>query len=720
MTKDQLNNIISWRFTSNKLIDIIKHRRIVHIGLFLLIFISLTSVLAWKYFPSKNYQQGIVSTRDILAPRTFEVVNETATIRAQSQAINSIEPVYSKDPFIMNQVDSNLKSQFAIYNNLRIANRKNDQLKIKELKSQLPVSISDTSLHIFVNSDINSLHQMEVFTRDLVMQALQEGVKDDTEVLKKARANIRKSAESLNIQEQEKNAIADLASEAIQPNSKIDEKETDLLREQTRNSVKPIMNTIKKGQVIVSKGQIITPEHIRILESMGLQRNQMNIGGFTGIAIFTLIFIIISWYFLKLSAPEVANKPIILLLLIIIVISNISLCTLLIQFNPYWAPIPIASILIAILIHPGVSFLLTAFMAIIIGLLTGEFQFIVVPLVTGIASVMSVWRVRRRMDLVTASLIVFSVNVLSVIFITLLTGDENSKNFIENLVFAGINGFSSGIVAVGLLPLLEHSFNFTTSIKLLELSNQSEPLLKRLLLEAPGTYHHSIIVGNLAEAGAEAVGEDPLLCRVASYYHDIGKLKRPYFFIENQLGSENPHDKLSPNLSALIILAHTKDGLELGKQHQLPKPILDIIVQHHSNSITAFFYHRATQENKEPPSEDDFRYPGPKPQTKAAAIVMLADSTEAAARTIQNPTPQKIENLVKSIIKKAVDEGHLDECPLSLKNINDLTNTFTTILTGIYHHRIEYPEQIMEQIGLPSVIPASPISKVTFFNREAK
>jgi putative nucleotidyltransferase with HDIG domain len=294
---------------------------------------------------------------------------------------------------------------------------------------------------------------------------------------------------------------------------------------------------------------------------------------------------------------------------------------------------------------------------------------------------------------------------------SLIKGDA-PRVMMESLLYGGINGFGSGLLAVGLLPVLEHMFGITTGIRLLELSNQSEPLLKRLLLEAPGTYHHSVIVGNLAESAAEAVGENPLLCRVGAYYHDIGKLRRPYFFIENQLGAENPHDKLSPNLSALIILSHVKDGLEMAKQYKIPEPIKDIIHQHHGASIIAYFYHQAKQSDKEFPLEDDFRYPGPKPRSKAAAIVMLADSVEAAARTLQKPTPTKIEMLVRQIIRNNLDDGQLDESPLSLRDLNDIALTFTRILTGIYHQRIEYPEKIMEEMG-PSSPIASAASKVT-------
>jgi putative nucleotidyltransferase with HDIG domain len=244
------------------------------------------------------------------------------------------------------------------------------------------------------------------------------------------------------------------------------------------------------------------------------------------------------------------------------------------------------------------------------------------------------------------------------------------------------------------LPYLESGFGLTTSVTLLELANPSHPLLKQLLMEAPGTYHHSLIVANLAEAAAEAVGADPLLARVGSFYHDIGKLKRPYFFIENQLGP-NPHEKISPNLSTLIITSHVKDGLEMAKKAKLPKVIQDIIVQHHGNSLVSFFYRQAEKnsDSKEVLREEDFRYEAPVPQTKEAAIILLADAVEAAVRSLNKPAAGRVEAVVRKIIKEKLDDGQFDQCNITLRELDIIAQTFVRILSGIYHTRIEYPEK---------------------------
>jgi putative nucleotidyltransferase with HDIG domain len=260
-----------------------------------------------------------------------------------------------------------------------------------------------------------------------------------------------------------------------------------------------------------------------------------------------------------------------------------------------------------------------------------------------------------------------------------------------------LNALLSPILAYGSLPFLESSFKITTSISLMELANPSQPLLKDLLMKAPGTYNHSILVGNLAEAAADAIGADPILVRVGAYYHDIGKTRRPYFFIENQLGESNPHEKLTPALSALILSSHVKDGIEIGRKGKLPQVVMDFIAQHHGTGIMGYFYHKAVEEagDSEKVRESDFRYPGPMPQSKEAALVMLADSVEAAIRSM-NVTGDKLEAAVKKIIQDKLQDNQLEDSNLTLSDLKQIAQSFTQMLNGIYHSRIEYPENVIE------------------------
>jgi hypothetical protein len=263
-----------------------------------------------------------------------------------------------------------------------------------------------------------------------------------------------------------------------------------------------------------------------------------------------------------------------------------------------------------------------------------------------------------------------------------------------------LGGALAGVIATGFLPLIEMVFGFTTDIKLLELSSLDQPILKDLMVKAPGTYHHSVIVSSMVEATAESIYANPLLAKVSAYYHDIGKTKKPLYFVENQVRGDKRHEKLAPSMSSLILISHVKDGVELAKQNRLGKEIADIIQQHQGTRLISYFYQKAKEQTKEkggkssPVKEEDFRYPGPKPQTKEAALVLVADAAEAVSRTLVDPAPARIKGVVQKIINDVFLDGQLDECELTLKDLNQIAKSFTKTLSGIFHTRIEYPEPI--------------------------
>jgi len=260
-------------------------------------------------------------------------------------------------------------------------------------------------------------------------------------------------------------------------------------------------------------------------------------------------------------------------------------------------------------------------------------------------------------------------------------------------IFAFLGGIGAGIITAGIAPIVEIAFGYPTDITLLELANLDRPILRRLMIEAPGTYHHSVIVGSLVEAAASEIKANPLLAKVCGYYHDIGKIRKPLYFIENQVDGKNKHDKLAPSMSSLILIAHVKNGVEIAKEHKLPQIIIDNIRQHHGTSLISYFYDKAKQlKGEDAVKIDNFRYPGPKPQTREAALVMLADVVEAASRTLENPTPARIRGLVQNLINKIFSDGQFDHCELTLKDLDNIAKSFNKILNGIHHHRIEYSE----------------------------
>jgi putative nucleotidyltransferase with HDIG domain len=306
-------------------------------------------------------------------------------------------------------------------------------------------------------------------------------------------------------------------------------------------------------------------------------------------------------------------------------------------------------------------------------------------------------RCEKRSSLLRAGLLSSLFTSLVIVLLSLLSQDPYGLMVKKSgLVF--VNGLLSSSIVLALLPVIEQAFDYVTDIRLIELSDFEHPLLEELMLKAPGTYHHSILVGTLAKAAAESIGAHPLLARAASYFHDIGKLKMPQYFVENRKENSDPHRDLSPHMSALILLSHVKEGVELARSHRLGRRIVDIIAEHHGTCLLAYFYEKAKE--KEDPElalveEKDFRYPGPKPQTKEAGIVMLADQVEASSRVLEDPTPKRIESHVRQVIQNVFLDGQLDECELTLRDLHAIERSFVNILLGIFHQRIEYPKRVI-------------------------
>jgi hypothetical protein len=328
-------------------------------------------------------------------------------------------------------------------------------------------------------------------------------------------------------------------------------------------------------------------------------------------------------------------------------------------------------------------------------LFENEFDMFLFFLLSGALGAYWVRNCKERGTLIKGGLKVGLVNVLVVTALHMFRGSGVELNLLWGWLFSLLGGVSSGILATGFAPVVEMTFAYTTDIKLLELASLDRPILQKLMLEAPGTYHHSVIVGSLGEAAAATIGANPLLAKVSGYYHDIGKVKKPLYFVENQVGSKSRHDKLAPSMSSLILIAHVKNGVEMAKNHKLGKAIIDIIQQHHGTSLITYFYEKAKYlKGKDAVNMDQFRYPGPKPQTKEAGLVLLADAVEAASRTLENPTPARINGVVQNIINMKFLDGQLDECELTLKDIHEIAKSFDKILNGIHHHRIEYPQTV--------------------------
>ncbi|HEY8416859.1 MAG TPA: HDIG domain-containing metalloprotein [Limnochordales bacterium] len=452
---------------------------------------------------------------------------------------------------------------------------------------------------------------------------------------------------------------------------------------------------VREGQIIIRRGDPVGPEHIMLLQDLGLLDGRYSYAQLAGQALLLVLLFAVAGVYLHQHRRDIlmSERQLALLGLIVLLVAGLAKVGSFIAWEgtALLVPVGLSALLVTLLLDSRLAIVTTLVLSTIVAAMFGfDGRYFLVALAGGVAGVYSVSRVSQRSDLTRAGLFVGGACFMTMLALGLM----RSEMFLIQYSFLGLlNGIVSAVGTIGLLPYLETVFGITSSIRLLELSNPNHPLLRKLLMEAPGTYHHSILVGNLAEAAAEAIGADQLLVRVGAQYHDIGKTKRPYFFVENQFGGENPHDKLSPTLSTLIIISHVRDGVELAREYHLPQVIVDFIREHHGTDLVKYFYQKAVENAKgEPVDEKDFRYPGPRPQSKETALVMLADAVEASVRSLGRPTPGRIEGFVRRIIRERLEAGELDESDLTLKDLDKIADAFVRVLTGIFHKRVEYPD----------------------------
>ncbi len=532
--------------------------------------------------------------------------------------------------------------------------------------------------------------------------------------------------EQLNARDQQ--GLQNFSREFLTPDLTYNQKETTDRRKSARQSVLPVQLSIKKNQTIVNAGSVIQPVHIMILDdilSMKADRRSILVA-LIGSFLFVLLVLVFFSYTRRfttnkvkvclkdLSVMGLVTLFVVLLLKFFLFMTDaafISRFGSAIPSTVFLIAAPVASgpMLVGLLIVSGeVVWLFTAFLSMVLAVMVDmNFPFLLVTMISGIAAARGVYGCRTRNGIYWAGIRSGLVAAGAVAFLILMQklGDRELLHLLIWNVPAGlVSGIFSSLIAMMLIPLLESSFNYTTDVKLLELASLNHPLMQKMIVKAPGTYHHSLVVGSMVESAATEIGANPLLGKVMAYYHDIGKMEHSQYFIENQRPGFNPHDQISPYMSKTILIAHVKDGAEMGLQHKLGQPIIDGILQHHGTTMISYFYNKALEEQDEDidtVEEDDFRYPGPKPQFREAALVMLADSIEAAARSLDEPTPARLQNIVKNIIQTKFLDGQLEECNLTLKDLSVIEHAFKRILLGVYHHRIDYPKSQIARASQP-------------------
>lgn len=510
------------------------------------------------------------------------------------------------------------------------------------------------------------------------------------------------------------------------PNLTLNKQETASRRQSARDAVIPVTMTIKKNQTIITQGSVIQPFQMAVIKQIeNIRADKRKDVMALSMALMLSVAIMVFFSYLKrftMNKVKIDFKDVTVMMLIafgVIFFTKIYLFVTDAAFASkmghilppavflFAAPVAAGPMLVGLLITYGeIVWLFTAFLSVCLGIMVDyNYSFMFVSLVGGIAAARGVFNCKTRNDVYFAGVRTGLINALMIAFILTMTKfdqEGGGKEILLSIPAGFIGGIFSALVAMMFIPLLESIFNYTTDVKLLELSNLNHPLLKEMIVKAPGTYHHSMMVGSMVEAAAEEIGANPLLGKVMCYYHDIGKMEHANYFIENQKPGHNPHDHISPFMSKTLLVAHVKDGIEMGTTYKLGKPILDGIIQHHGTTLISYFYNKALDLKKEDDpeiSDNDFRYPGPKPQFRESALCMLADSIEAAARSLDEPTPTRLQNIVRNIIQRKFSDGQLDECNLTLKDISKVEAAFVRILLGIYHQRIDYPRSAGGGLG---------------------
>lgn len=701
--------------------------------------LTLTVLLAPKLYDSKpEYRHGMIVQENIKADRDFLVEDVNSTRQKQNEAVVSVRPIYDFDPEIAITIRTRIKNAFDLEKDQEPETHK------ALLEKSLGISLSQNE-YAFLSANNFSDDLLQKFSRIIASfysntlitdssfqnNEQEKGITIVNEI-NREEENIIDVSSLLNLKDvgpllsktingtlkNEEPAYRrfslSILKKLIEPNLTFNRAATDNKVTAAKEGVKPVYFQVQKNEMIVREGEKIGYRELAKLDAFHKTALDNTISRMTVIAgIFGIVlFLTLLLYFWRtrnwLKTPSRSNRDFLLfaivaVLQIFLIKAGIFIAVAVNRAFPsiptdacYFAiPFAMGAMIIAVLVNRNMALILSVLSSFLISLLFDEK--IIIPLFSFLGSVAASYHIvnsRQRSTFMKVGIFLGIINLAAIFCLNLLTG-HLLDDLIIRLAMGFLGGFVTGILVAGITPLFESLFGFITYIKLLELANLNQPIFQRMIIEAPGTYHHSIIVASLVESAAEAIGANALLAKVSAYYHDIGKLTKPHYYIENQPGYENRHDKLSPKMSSLIIISHVKDGCELAAQVRLGQAIIDIIREHHGTSLISYFYDKAKKDKDESIrslTDRDFRYPGPKPQTKEAGLVMLGDVMEASSRTLTNPTPARIRSLVRERIARIYTDGQLDDCELTLRNLNTIAETFTRILTGIFHHRVEYPE----------------------------
>ena len=665
---------------------------------------------------------------------TKDVEDTYVTEKLRSEAAAAVDYSYgSIDSSITAQVVNDFTSACTAALTLRDSDYTNIQdmgdAQLKQIQDDTGVAYTRNDIETIITAEQEAIDAVFASAKEMVREALTSTLPEGQEsaAISKISRNLQSEGHDLSLV----TVTLNIVRTTLKPNMLIDEETTELNRQKARDMVEVQMCV--KGEVVVREGDIVTEGDYYLLDSLGLIKDsKFDTMLILGLAVIDALMVSALALYIHLYVRDMYKTYRKLILLVLIIVLVMALSMLMAKLNIYLMPVALGLMLIATLLDNK----LALFVNIILGFTTSlfasstqgvlsmaSFSTIVMTLVAGPVVNMVVTRKLQRTSILLAGVAVGFTNFATTLGIGLINSASMSA-VLMNAGWAAAGAILSAVICIGLQPLLEWMFNLVTNAKLLELSNPNQPLLHRLLLEAPGTYHHSIIVANLADAAANAIGANALLARVGAYYHDIGKLKRPMYFKENQIG-DNPHDRTDPRVSAAILTAHPRDGLQLAQKEHMPAEILEIIGRHHGDSPVLYFFDKAQKLYGEDIDIEDFRYDGPAPSRREAAVVMLADVIEAATRSMPVHEPQKVEQMVRKLINSKLTDGQLSRCQLTFSDLEKIANAFITVLTGVFHERIEYPDvklpprqNVIQQPAAPAAGTEKPAEESAAENTE--
>lgn len=667
--------------------------------LFVLLFATMVgAVLISPWLPSNRVvlREGQVSSVDIRAPQSLTYVSRILTEKAQAQAAARVEPVHDPpDAQVARRQVEWARQILAYLDALRYDRYASTGEKEAMLEAIEGLQLSSTTRSRILDFSPADWQRVAEET----VRVLDHSMRQEIRASEVAEARRRvPTLIALDLNEAQAAVVAEITLQLIQPNSLYNAELTEKARQQARESVEPISRTWKRDEIILRQGEIVDALALEALEALGLRQPEEEWPRLLGIAGLALVLaFVLGLYLLRLEESLHHRARLLLLLLLLnglfllgarfIVPGHAVL--------PYLFPLAALGILLAVLLNPHLAILITLLMSLMAGLMAeGSFEVVSYLLLGSIVGILQVQKVERLNTFIWAAVSIALVNIVVILAFRLPRQDMDLRELLVLAGASGVNGGFSASLALAGFFLLGQLFDVITPLQLLELARPDHPLLQQLLLRAPGTYHHSLLVSNMAEQAAQAIGADALLTRMGAYYHDVGKTVRPYFFVENQVEGTNVHDRLDPRTSAQIVISHVADGLALARKYHLPSRIAAFIPEHQGTAVNSYFYHRAKEQAEEGQEvrKGDYRYPGPKPQSRETAIVMLADSCEAAARASRVNDPDEIAALVQKITQEKITQGELDESELTLRDLARIRDIFVSTLQGIRHPRIEYPE----------------------------